>query len=438
MRKDFKELNKGLIQDLQTSVPQELGKYNASDHIFHWINGSKTFFGHCENLAIKDLNLYLSAGFSFIGIDEAGEFPFEIWDFLVARNRNRVPGPTPRMGLATNPYGIGWGWIKKLFIDKRPVPQLEGAGTYKPEDYFWNHSTIFDNPFQLAKDPGYVERLNRQSPGLRKIMLEGDINSTAGQYFSNFSEARHVIKMEDLEERIEWEEWQQSWAGSDWGLGHFWTTFWMRQSMVLMWNGEWKRCCIVYRELVERNRSIADYAERLAEKNAGDKLKRIFYSPERFNRTEPLHTPADQFSQELRSHGLPSVTRASNYRVAGATFLYSKLEADEIVILDCCPNLIHAIPSLVNDPTDPKDVLKPSTPSIEDDCYDGWRYGVVSMLAPKAEPFDVTFQEELAQIPDPTSRAIHAQRLIAQQRERIRRDGMDGCGAGRLRWMRRP
>src|ERR1700674_4722060 len=77
LRKDFAELNKGLIQDLLDKVPNPdncLFQYNASTHIAAFRNGSKLFFGHCENLRVQDLNQYLSSAFSFIGMEEAGEF----------------------------------------------------------------------------------------------------------------------------------------------------------------------------------------------------------------------------------------------------------------------------------------------------------------------------------------------------------------------------
>lgn len=197
LRKDFKELSKGLIQDLQTDVPKELYKYNGQDHIAHWFNGSKLYFGHAENCSVKDLNQYLSASFSFIGVEETGEFPFDVWDFLLGSNRNKVEGPTPTMAGATNPYGIGYGWIKTLFIEKRPVAQLEGGSAYDPENYFYNHSTLMDNPHLMRKDPDYINRLNLLSPELRKKMLYGDLDSISGQYFTNFSPARHVIELRE-------------------------------------------------------------------------------------------------------------------------------------------------------------------------------------------------------------------------------------------------
>jgi hypothetical protein len=403
IRKDFKELSKGLIQDLLTDVPSDLYKYNGSDHIATWNNGpdvpsSKLFFGHCENLRIEDLNQYLSASFSFIGMDEGGEFPFVIWDFLLGSNRNKVEGPRPTMALATNPYGIGYGWIKKLFIDKQPVAQLEESKSYDPENYFYNHSTLLHNPYLMRKDPDYINRLNLLSPELRKKMLDGDLNSVTGQYYGNFSMARHVINLRDDPDRIKWESWQKPWCGSDYGLAHWWVTYWMRLAMVRRWNGEWKRACVVYKELIDHEKSIEQYTKLLAQKNAGDEVRYIFFSPERFNRIDPQNTPAAQFETELLKYNMPRVSRASNARVAGATFIYSLLNSDELVFTDNCTGIINALPTLIRSELDLEDVQKAET--LEDDCYDTLRYGVVSLLHPTEKPEEIRHQEKLATLPD--------------------------------------
>jgi PBSX family phage terminase large subunit len=413
LRKDFNELNKGLIQDFLASVPPELYKYNASDHIATFFNKSKLFFGHCENLHVKDLNQYLSAGFSFIGIDEAGEFPFEIWDFLTARNRNKVSGPTPTMALATNPYGIGWGWVKKLFIDKKPVEQLEKSGTYESKNYFYNHSTILDNPHLMAKDPDYINRLNRLSPALRQKMLYGDINSVAGQYYTNFSHMRHVVDLRKDPDAIKWQSWQPKWMGGDWGLAHHSAFYWYTRALVKSaFDGTYKNKVVCYHEWVTKEMSYEDLAKGVIRENGADKILHFFFSPERFNRTDPNNTPADQLNKALRANQsevlIPPVARASDDRVAGATLIYNLFDSDELAILDTCPGIIQAIPSLVRggkNGKDLEDVMKANT--VEDDEYDGFRYGLLSYLNPKGKPREIEIREHAEQIEDKVSRHFY-------------------------------
>lgn len=405
LRRDFRELAKGLIQDLQTDVPSELYKYNAQDHVATFTGGSKLFFGHCENIRVEDLNQYLSSSFSFIGVEEAGEFPFAIWDFLIGSNRNKVAGPRPTMALATNPYGIGWGWIKQLFIERKPVAELDKSGSYNPDDYFYNHSTLLDNPYLTAKDPDYINRLNLLSSELRQKMLYGDLDAVSGQYYSNFSVARHVVNLRSDPQRIKWESWQPRWIGSDWGLGHNWVTYWASLAQVRRPNGQYKLTAVIYRELTATDSSIRDYAKLIATHTGDEAIRYVFYSPERFNRTEPLNTPAQQFGEELRKYGLPFPSRASNARQAGATFLYSLLDADELVITDNCPNLIRALPSLVRSEKDLQDVEKANT--LEDDCYDACRYAIVSMLHEREKPEEIRHAEKMQTIPDLQSKFLY-------------------------------
>lgn len=403
LRKDFERLKKGLIQDLLTDVPPKLYKYNAQDHIATWFNKSMLFFGHCENGRIEDVSQYLSSSFSFIGVEEAGELPYSIWDFLIGSNRNKVSGPRPTMALASNPYGVGYGWIKRLFIERKPVAVLDKSKSYNPEDYWYNHSTILDNPYQTAKDPEYINRLSLMSPDLRQKMLYGDLDAVPGQYYSNFSVARHTVNLRAEPERIEWQSWQPRWIGSDWGLGHHWVTYWCTLALVRRPDGSRKQCAVVYRELVATDTGIEAYTKTLVESmphddrgNLTETIRHVFYSPERFNRTEPQRTPADQFGAALQKYGLPYPVRASNARQAGATFLYSLLDADELIITDNCVNLIRALPSLVRSDKDLQDVEKANT--LEDDCYDAVRYALVSMLHSKAKPEEIAHMERMSQI----------------------------------------
>ena len=183
LRRDFKELDKGLILDFKRTVPKELYRYNDQKHTvtFPNVNGaadSHIFFGYLLNGSEKTLSQYLSSAFVFIGIDEIGQFSYNAFSFLQWRNRinkgctPNVNGewPIPRMGGATNPLGPGWGWAKQMWVEHKPVSQLgqveKGKGkdkkyyqttngkrevVYDPDEYVYVHSTVLDNPAQLEK-----------------------------------------------------------------------------------------------------------------------------------------------------------------------------------------------------------------------------------------------------------------------------------------------
>jgi len=435
LRRDYPELEKGLILDFKNTVPKEIFRYNDQKHIVTFYNGSKLFFGHLQNQSEKSLSQYLSSAFIFIGIDELGQFSYEAWDFLSSRNRVNsgckvnAQGRMPycRMAGATNPLGPGYGWIKRLWIDHKPVIQLgevrlgkDGiyyrsthggeVPVFNPKDWFYVHSTVLDNPRQIEKDPEYISKLMRLAPALMQKALYGDLNSISGQYFSNFSYERHILSLPRDRERIEWQSWQPRWISLDWGLAHHTAVYWHTRAPVKNLEGVPQTKVVTYRELVVNETNSRDLGKLIAAATPEDERKMIrfaFLSPERFNRVgDTQHTIADEIGGALKANGLPLCSRANDRRVDGAVFMYNLLDSGEWMILDSCPQLIESLESRVRDEKNLEDVLK--LDDLGDDCYDGARYGLLSMLAERGKPDDVKLKEKLATIPDHTSRMIYA------------------------------
>ena len=466
VRKNWKELEKGLILDLKNTLPPSLYRYNDQKHVVYFPgNGSHIFFGHCRTGNERDLAQYLSSAFVFIGIDELGQFSYNAYDFLRSRNRinkgckqnKNGEWPVPRMGSATNPLGPGYGWIKKLWIDHKPVTQMgetieirgkfynevkgEKVCAYDPEEFFYQHSTVKDNPAQLEKDPLYLDKLMKLAPALRNKAMYGDLDSMAGQYFSNFSLDRHVMNFERDRELYEFQDWQPRWMGGDWGLAHFSAMYWCTQAR-FRWSKEsaWKTKIAVYRELVVNEKGIDELCSMMDELTPHREramIKDFYLSPERFARDDDPDfkmTVAARMGKILRGlsyHNgekvvpspLPEPREATDRRVDGAQFIYDKLEKDEIVIFDNCPGLINALEVVVrDDPNNLEDVKK--TDSQEDDCYDGGRYAIVSPFKPRAKPKEVVYQEHLAAIEDPMAARMFSYQHHIQQQKKARTGGL--------------
>lgn len=456
LRKKFPELERGLILDMKNMLPKGLYSYNDSKHFATFPNDSHIFFGHCKTGSEKDLAQYLSSAFVFIGIDELGQWSYDAFAFLGSRNRinrgckpNKLgEWPVPRIGAATNPMGPGYGWIKKLWIDKKPVSQmgndLEAIGgkwyskildkamlaseeirkrlveingeqyicVYDPDDYLFVHSTVVDNPSQLEKDPDYVNKLMKLAPPLRQKALYGDLQSIAGTYFQNFTQDRHVLSLPRDNELIEWQPWQPRWIGIDWGLAHWSACFWATKCRVRKFIGApWRQVTLIYRELVENEKSYDELADLLVERTPESErpnLKHIYLSPERFARSgdkDPAKTIGIQFGLYLKERHFPMCERANDRRVDGAVYMYNGFENDEIVILDTCPGLISALEVVVRDEDNPEDVLKVDG-QIEDDIYDGSRYTILSEAKPRPKTEEFAFQEKLSKIEDPMARRM--------------------------------
>lgn len=447
LRKDFRQLEKGLILDLRTSVPEfvvdqagrklRVYKYNETKHYATWFNNSITFFGHLKNGSERELSQYLSSAFVWIGFDELGQWSYEAWDFLDSRNRiNRgckpnAEGymPIPRIGGATNPMGPGYGWIKKLWIDKKPVLQLgevyqkkdgkwyrelkgEEKLAYDPHDHVYVHSTVLDNPVQMERDPRYIEKLEKLAPALREKALYGNLNTQDGAYFNNLQNDRHILSLPRDRERLKWEPWQPVWLGVDWGLAHHTAVFWFTRAKLLMIDGvHWKPIVIAYRQLIVNETGSRDIARQIAEQMPKEEIQRckhIFLSPDRFGRHEEVGASvAHKMGEVFREYELPWCTPANDRRVDGAVFMYNLLEEGGFVMIEeMVPDMITALQTVVRDTKNLEDVLK--TQTIEDDCYDGTRYGLVSMLKEKGKPEAVKQQEELDRIADPIAKQMHS------------------------------
>jgi phage terminase large subunit len=470
LRKNFPELEKGLILDLKNTLPAGLYKYNDQKHVVTFPNGSHIFFGHCKSGSEKDLAKYLSSAFVWIGIDELGQFSYDAFAFMASRNRinkgcrpnKNGEWPVPRMGGASNPMGPGWGWMKKVWIEKKPVSQmgtnlLEWNGAwysivtdkamlaleeiqkrvtvingesymcvYDPADYFFVHSTVVDNPSQLEKDPDYINKLMKLAPALRAKALYGDLKSISGSYFQNFTQDRHVLSLPRDNDLIEWQSWQPRWIGIDWGLAHWCAVYWATKARVRKFEGApWRQVTVIYRELVENEKGYDEISTLIGTatpKEERAQLKHVYLSPERFARQgekDPSRTIGIQMGLHLRQQGLPMCEKANDRRVDGAVYMYNGFENDEIIILDNCPGLIAAIEVVVRNESNPEDVLKVEG-AIEDDCYDGGRYTVYSEAKPRPKDAEVEYHEHLAKIPDPMAQRMYSLQHHLKKKDRFK------------------
>ena len=101
----------------------------------------------------------------------------------------------------------------------------------------------------------------------------------------------------------------------------------------------------------------------------------------------------------------------------------NKFQYDDAMLISSeCAELLNAIPALMRDPKNLDDVLKTdlSQAKIEQDCGDGCRYLVKSMLAPKRKTAEDVYQEQMAAA-TPVDRTMlafkHEQRVKAKKRQ---------------------
>src|SRR5258705_3041302 len=271
LRKTIPDLKRTVIDKFLSDVPRWVYEfYHQGDHIVYFnpqpeldANGvptgkklqSKLRFGACEPEA--DVGKYLSTEYVFIGFEELGEFSFMIWDALAGRNRCPIPGSRPCMAGATNPFGIGWSWVKKLWVDKKPFQGMD-ADNSNPADYESFHSTVDQNPI-YRNDKEYIQRL--EASPLRDKIRWGKLDSVTGQFYDNWEPRRHVRPASDFL----FEDWQPVWVGWDYGFGHFaCIVFFTKALLKPRWDGEKpKRVNVAIKEIVLHEKTPEEQTEAL-------------------------------------------------------------------------------------------------------------------------------------------------------------------------------
>jgi len=470
LRRTYPELEASLLAYFRRDVPRSMYKsYNESKHVVTWLNGSTTRFGYCRNES--DVYQYQGTEFLFIGLDELTHFTLKQWQFLTSRNRCPVRSVRCKMAGATNPGNIGHAWVKALWVDHVPPPGFERSDLYDPEDYEFIRARLEDNPI-YANDAEYRKVLESLPEHQRRAFLEGDWNVFAGQYFDVFDFGRHTARPED----VRLEAWWPRWISVDWGFQHPSAVYWhcaVPETLAQAFrrkglsSSDSQRSSdrknltpegvsysnapriITYREFVQNGLSPRMLAQAIAERSGREAITDVFLSPDAFAHRTSEASIAEQLGDVLVANGLPRPAPADDDRIGRWQLMYQMLESDAWVITDNCAKLIDCLPLLVRDDRRIEDIRKVDG----DDAADAARYGLVSggrlagvgatspaqacfgrSRAGQPPPLNragstahfvtgMALDEQIARqvsATDPSSRAIHYQRLEAEAKKFFR------------------
>jgi len=341
MRRTYPELEKSLIRMALGLYPPELYRYNKTERVMRFFNGSVIDFGYCET--DTDIYRYQSAEYDVIRFDELTHFTEDQYLYLMSRLRGANVYPK-QIKSATNPGGRGHKWVKARFVD--PVPPMTlnksklGTRLYVP-------TTVHDNFFLLEKDPKYARRLENLPKNQRRALLHGDWDIFDGQYFSEFNREVHVCKPFEIPDN--WRRYRTL----DYGLDML-ACYWI----ALNERGR----AFVCRELYQPN-IIASVAARLIKDMTpyNEKISATFAPPDLFSRGQDT---GKSVAEILTSYGV-TLYKSDNRRVAGWMNLHEWLALSPdvngdmkpgLVIFETCPNLIRTLPALSHDRHNPNDV----------------------------------------------------------------------------------
>ena len=390
-RRTYPELESTLVREAQRSIPTALGKYVIGSHDLRLPNGSVMHFRHCQNAA--DMMLYQGAEIHALYIDELTSFPKEIYDYL--KTRLRAPTNmriTPVVRCASNPGGIGHGWVKAQFVDAGPHGEMlartvvsEALGTSEMRYVQYIPSLATENPF-ITKD--YIYELEQKPDALRKALLFGNWDAFEGQVFTEWRDDKahyhdgigsHVITAFAIP--LDWRRWRSF----DWGYTRPFSVGWWAMAP----DGTAYR----YREWYGSN----------GEPNVGLKLHprevaRSIHNMEALERQEGVRilgvadpaiwdgSTGESVAGLMEREGI-FFDKADNARLSGKMQLHYRLSFDEkgragLYVFENCKDFIRTIPTLPYSLTKPEDV----DTAAEDHIFDEVRYFLMAWpIAPRGK-----------------------------------------------------
>lgn len=367
VRREYPELEQGMILPMRAMIPPALADYNGSRRMFRFFNGSVIKFGH---YGAGDEQEYQGQEYDWIFLDEATQFTLAQFRTLGACLRGTTALPR-RMYLTCNPGGVGHAWVKRLFVD-RDYRAGECGG-----DYSFIPATIDDNPQLLAASPEYKQMLELLPESVRRAWRYGDWNAMAGTFFPEFCREKHVIA--PFSPPAAWRRYR----AFDYGLDMF-ACLWIAV--------DFAGRSYVYRE-VQRSGLIVSEAARLALARTppGEHIDATLAPPDLWSRQKDSgKTMAELFALA----GVPLV-RAASSRVQGWMAEKELLRTWDdgrpgLLVTSDCPVLIENIQSIVCDENNPSDCAL--VPHAVTHINDALRYFCITHTlrpaprAPRSEP----------------------------------------------------
>lgn len=336
IRKTYNDLRENHINPLIKDLPNKYVPYREIDKSFVFPNGSRIKCSYFAN--DNDALQYQGQEFDVIFLEEATQFSMTVFDTLKACLRGANPFPK-RMYLTCNPDGIGFMWVKRLFVTRDYLPNEN------PDDYMFIQALVDDNMALVEQNPDYLAQLESLPEDMRMRWRFGSWDYALGQYFDEFRRDKHVIKPFTIPD-----EWRR-YRAIDYGLDGL-ACLWIAVSP--------ERRCYVYREYFKSNQRIEEVARGINGMTpSNENIYITLAPPDMWGRSqESGRRKADMFYDD----GL-QVTKSSNDREAGWLSIKELLAdgpdgAPRLQIFDTCTKLINDLPSLIRDAKKPTDCSK--------------------------------------------------------------------------------
>ena len=371
VRKTYKELQNNHIEQL-TAELAGFAKYNRSDKMFRFPNGSTISFGYCANEG--DLGQYQGAEYDVVFIDEAGQLQ-ESWIRkinLCVRGTNGFP---KRTYYTLNPGGPGHAYFKRVFVDRNFNPDED------PNDYFFIQAKVEDNKALMDTQPDYLRELENLPPTLRAAWKDGRWDVYEGQFFEDFRDDPEHYQDRRWTHVIEPFEIPDGWKicrSYDFGYGKPFSCAW--------WAVDYDGTIYRIMELYGCTRTPNEGVKWTPDKQFEEIHKTEMQHPWLKGKTiigvaDPAIWDASRGESVADTAARYGVffTPGDNERIAGWMQCHYRLQFDEdgyprMYVFNTCRAFIRTIPLLIYDEQKVEDL----DTTMEDHVADEWRYFCMS------------------------------------------------------------
>ena len=399
-RRTFKRLQE-IIDRGQEIYHDKLGAtWKADEHRWVFPSKAKIEVSHMEDESSKAD--HQGKEYTSIFWDQIEEFTETQFDYVSAANRTSHEGLRCYQMASHNPGGIGHAWVNRRFV-KGKIPgktyyidfKLRNGSTIR-RTYCFIRGNIYENKKLLTANPQYLGVLMALPDKMRRAMMDGDYDVLEGQYFEEWSSARHVIA--PFEIPLDW----AIYMSMDWGYKaplsvHWWA---VPPSMNHVF------CIREYYVDNVRSPDAAAEIHKISQKMFGEKyisqrrVKMMYCDPSIFaDRGNSGKAISEDFTSVLKETGSDgkstglTLVAADNDRIAGWNVFRNMLAVTVDGTPFCqwfstCTHAIETIPSLVHDLNHPEDLDTDG----EDHAADGSRYFFIERFRPNLvvtpKPYD--------------------------------------------------
>lgn len=323
-------------------------------------NGSRIILGGFKDE--KDIDKYIGIEYDFIIVEELNQLTQEKYAKLRGSLRTSKTNWRPRMYTSFNPGGIGHVFVKDRYV----TPFRED----KEKETRFIGSTYRTNPYL---NETYLEYLEGLGGSLGKAWRDGDWDTFAGQYFSEWNYDKHVIQPFNIPSM--WPKFRSIDPSGRTGIT---SCHWYALSP--------EGRVYAYREHYESAMDLDQHADEIKSasedvEGVGEPYKYTVIDSAAFAKAGYSETAAEIFER----HGVTGLLPAAKERLVGWNDMHQYLRYDvhtppKLQVFSTCYNMIRTIPLLQHDELHPEDVDTRG----EDHAADELRYFLRTLREQKA------------------------------------------------------